>query len=137
MAKGAEHASSVKSVAFSPCRKFFVTGCTDGSIIIWDVPQVKSNPFMHIFSHSLTIFCALKEYWGKDTPPPYELGEIKPTKSEPKTGNSARSGPQKENIDGLVANTPKNNVNCIECPPVQPKKKPEENCNFVAEVRKC
>ena len=40
MAKGAEHASSVKSVAFSPCGKFFVTGCTDGAIIIWDVPQV-------------------------------------------------------------------------------------------------
>ncbi|KAM7357608.1 cilia- and flagella-associated protein 52 [Cochliomyia hominivorax] len=120
LAQGFEHASAVKSVAYSPCRKFFVTGCTDGAIIIWDVPQ---------------------EHWGKtNTPPQFNTSaEIKSLKSEPKIGNSARSNHSqvKENIDGLVANTPKNDVCCIECPPINVNKKTQENCNIVADVRKC
>lgn len=40
VAQGSEHASAVVSVAFSPCRKFFVTGCMDGAIIIWNTPKV-------------------------------------------------------------------------------------------------
>lgn len=43
VAQGSEHASAVKSVAFSPCGKFFVTGCSDGCIIIWDVPGVNEE----------------------------------------------------------------------------------------------
>ncbi|XP_023303772.2 cilia- and flagella-associated protein 52 [Lucilia cuprina] len=121
VAQGSEHASAVKSAAFSPCRKFFVTGCTDGAIIIWNVPQ---------------------EYWGNNNPPQPHLcnsAEELSVKSEPRIPSSARShqSQQKENIDGLVAKTPKNDVYCIECPPVNMNKKPEEICNVVTDVRKC
>lgn len=87
-----------------------------------------------------TIF-NIKEHWGKINPPPYlnNSAEVKSVKSESRMGNSARSNhsQQKENIEGLVANTPKNDICCIECPPINVKKKPEENCNFMADAKKC
>lgn len=52
---------------------------------------------------------------------------------------SARSNhsQRRENIEGLVANTPKNNINLIECPPVDFQKKPEIDCNIPKDVKKC
>lgn len=61
-AEGSEHASAVLSICFSPCRKFFVSGCKDGSIIIWDVPPVRfiSHVLMiSLVSTSSSVFVAI------------------------------------------------------------------------------
>uniref|UniRef100_A0A1A9VDW4 Cilia- and flagella-associated protein 52 n=1 Tax=Glossina austeni TaxID=7395 RepID=A0A1A9VDW4_GLOAU len=125
VAEGHEHASAVISVAYSPSRKFFVTGCTDGAIIIWDVPE---------------------KYWGQENPPPIEepiVEEIpKPkaeTPSQPQAKSSRSTSSKGENIERLVASTPKNNICCVECPPITAtgKKGANENCNIVPDVKTC
>ncbi|XP_061393419.1 cilia- and flagella-associated protein 52 [Musca vetustissima] len=121
VAQGSEHASAVKSVAFSPCGKFFVSGCSDGCIIIWDMPENigSSNPLSDF--NQLKISSKLKS-------------ETMEQRASARSNNSQR----RENITELVANTPKNNVNLIECPPVDMQKKIEMNCvNQHIDVKKC
>uniref|UniRef100_A0A1I8PVT9 Cilia- and flagella-associated protein 52 n=1 Tax=Stomoxys calcitrans TaxID=35570 RepID=A0A1I8PVT9_STOCA len=123
VAQGYEHAAAVKSVAFSPCGRFFVTGCSDGCIIIWDIPgDISSGSFSAL----------------------PDINDLKISSPKSKSANmeeraSARSNhsQRRENIDGLVANTPKNNVNVIECPPVDSQKKPELAASAQMDVKKC
>uniref|UniRef100_A0A1A9X516 Cilia- and flagella-associated protein 52 n=1 Tax=Glossina brevipalpis TaxID=37001 RepID=A0A1A9X516_9MUSC len=151
VAQGHEHASAVISVAYSPSRKFFVTGCTDGAIIVWDVPEVILYYYYYVkvlnvkfeyegFAH---------KFWGQENPPPSIKEPVVEEKPKPKAESqnqsqlqlkSSRSNTSKtENIEGLVSNTPKNNVCCVECPPITAtiKKGTNENCNIVPDVKKC
>lgn len=122
---GLEHASSVIAAAYSPCGKSFVTGSTDGSLIIWDVPE---------------------DYWGKPNPPEG------PTYSLPKTAGKGKNVPARvdsgtrlktssENINGLLKSTPKDDICCVECPPCAKKEAeaadPFIECKIVPDVRKC
>ncbi|XP_073836485.1 cilia- and flagella-associated protein 52 isoform X2 [Musca autumnalis] len=123
IAQGNEHASAVKSVAFSPCGKFFVTGCSDGCIIIWDMPDNCSS------TNPLADFKELKISSNMKSSDTMEQ------RASARSNNSQR----RENITELVANTPKNNVNLIECPPVDMQKKIDIDCsgNPQIDVRKC
>ncbi|XP_005191124.2 cilia- and flagella-associated protein 52 [Musca domestica] len=121
VAQGSEHASAVKSVAFSPCGKFFVSGCSDGCIIIWDVPENCGS------NDPLVDFNKLKISSN------YKSGNMEQRASA--RGNHSQ---RRENITELVANTPKNNVNLIECPPVDMQKIIDVNCgNQQMDVKKC
>ncbi|XP_068149093.1 cilia- and flagella-associated protein 52 [Drosophila tropicalis] len=125
---GSEHASSVISAAFSPCGQMFVTGSTDGSLIIWDVPR---------------------EYWGRPNPPDAATYSpaMKASVTKGKTEAVARvdSGhkmqmPKTENIGNLLKATPKDDICCVECPPCAQKKKkddPYAECKIVPDVKKC
>ncbi|EDW37776.1 GL15062 [Drosophila persimilis] len=124
---GSEHASSVISAAYSPCLKMFVTGSTDGSLIIWDVPQ---------------------DFWGRPNPPDaptYTLpkttskGKLSDVQSRVDSGSKVQA--KGENIDGLLKATPKDDICCVECPPCAQKEKkasdPFAECKIVPDVRKC
>ncbi|XP_075161286.1 cilia- and flagella-associated protein 52 isoform X2 [Haematobia irritans] len=123
VAQGNEHAAAVLSVAFSPCGKFIVTGCSDGCIIIWDIPGQfstgSSNPLLEF--NDLKISSKTRSATSMDE------------RASARSNHSQR----RENIEGLVANTPKNNVNLIECPPVDLQKKPELQCQVQNDVKKC
>lgn len=121
---GSEHASSVISAAYSPCGKSFVTGSTDGSLIIWDVPE---------------------DYWGNALPqsgPTYSLpkpkGKTVPARTDSGSGLKASGS---ENINGLLKSTAKDDICCVECPPCAKKEAkaadPFAECKIVPDVKKC
>ncbi|TDG53131.1 hypothetical protein AWZ03_000674 [Drosophila navojoa] len=124
---GSEHASSVISAAYSPCGKTFVTGSTDGSLIIWEVPE---------------------EHWGSPNPPDgpsYQLPKPQP-KGKPAVQSRVDSGTRLkpapgENINGLLKATPKDDICCVECPPCAKKEGKAADafaeCKIVPDVRKC
>ncbi|XP_030372398.1 cilia- and flagella-associated protein 52 [Scaptodrosophila lebanonensis] len=126
---GSEHASSVISSAFSPCGQMFVTGSTDGSLIIWDVP---------------------KEFWGKPNPPDgpqFAFKSKTPSKSKlndvpSRVDSGTKQAPPKlENIDGLLKATPKDDICCVECPPCAKKEAKGSDsfseCRVVTDPKKC
>lgn len=70
-----------------------------------------------------------------------ELSKQSSAKLEtPKSSSSHKSLNKTENIDALVASTPKNNVCCVECPPVGASKKSanlKETCQYMPDIKKC
>lgn len=92
----------------------------------------------------------IKDFWGNESPPPIcsthtyskeELLKASPSKLDlQKASSSHRNLAKTENIEALVANTPKNNVCCVECPPVHNGKKTansKEACQYVPDIKKC
>nr|XP_014094742.1 cilia- and flagella-associated protein 52 [Bactrocera oleae] len=112
---GYEHSSPVLSCAFSPNGRLFVTGSVDGAIIIWDVPE---------------------EFWGKANPPPQTAVPETASKMEAPVQPAPRAS-KAENIDNLLKSSAKDNVCCVECPPINMKKQPDINCDYIPDIKKC
>ncbi|XP_055909541.1 cilia- and flagella-associated protein 52 isoform X1 [Eupeodes corollae] len=108
---GQQHASSVTSCAFSPCGKFCITGSSEGSVIIWDIP---------------------KKYWP-ETKVKSDVSDVKIETSSRSTRGKAST----ENINGLETSRSNKEVLCTECPPVNCKQVMDinENCNNTPDAK--
>ncbi|XP_037934820.1 cilia- and flagella-associated protein 52 [Teleopsis dalmanni] len=122
---GVDHASAVISCTMSPCGKFCVSGCLDGTVIVWNIPE---------------------EYWYNND----EDTEKAETTSLPKTDSKSKFAnveskvitsslpkiPSKENVDDLQTKK-HNGVICVDCPAVDKTKMPDlnEQCNYVPDVK--
>lgn len=112
LCEGIAHAASIVSCKFSPCGKYIVSGSTDGSVIIWKVPQVRT--ISSSLKKKVLNFTVFQKYWPKPDADPLKVVALE------NVAKLSKYHRQPEDIKRLeTSRSTEDNNHIFECPPVQ------------------